>query len=100
MGVSESIVVYQFSVCAGVLLREIGSETAMVKEGKHDKDKNILCAAGGAAGGSQKAGAECEEFKGSSEAGRQILKGICDNGIRFWQGTGHLEKVAYPLFFL
>ena len=42
MGVSESIVVYQFSVCAGVLLREIGSETAMVKEGKHDKDKNIL----------------------------------------------------------
>ena len=42
MGVSESIVVYQFSVCAGVLLREIGSEIAMVKEGKHDKDKNIL----------------------------------------------------------
>lgn len=45
MGVSESIVVYQFSVCAGVLLR--GIETA--KEGKRDKDKNIIRAAGGAA---------------------------------------------------
>jgi hypothetical protein len=42
MGVPESIVVYQFSVCAGVLLREIESESATEKEEKRDKDKNIV----------------------------------------------------------
>ena len=42
MGVSESIVVYQFSVCAGVLFREIESESATEKEEKRDKDKNIV----------------------------------------------------------
>ena len=57
-------VVYQFSVCAGVLLREIELESATEKEEKRDKDKNIVWAAGGAAGGSQKADAECKEFKG------------------------------------
>ena len=31
-----------FSVCAGVLLREIESESATEKEEKRDKDKNIV----------------------------------------------------------